>query len=529
MSELTAEVFDPRSRIAQKGQLARFLAQLDVKEHGPSYVAHVVRQLGDLLQDQDNSLEFGLRGGHVKLVQALYGCLAHEDDDAVDAADVLAASIATCTSSLPAGKGFPVPPGPDSLYPPPPHALEFSTFIDSPSSESRVTPWLTADSSGDGAASIKQGIKRALLGEDWGLLSRELAVLVRPVPTVVHRQKSQDDVGVALWPAAPVLVRWGLAHLELFAGNARVLEIGAGIGLTGTVLGLFSAVAQAASGADGTPSPWTLTDFNPVVLDNLRYNAALNDPRLNPLSMPLTHRLLTRAHATSNRDGAADAAVQPLFKVLKHDWSRLTRTALESKDTAVDDSADWGRCDVVSPASHTSRSSVSLSEAGRGDVNESTEACDSDGAISRDDNGSTLQRGEVFDLVLGSDMICCIDDAHGVAATLAQHLRRPGDSRRCPPARFLVHGGVAVILVPPPFARYGVDTLASALGQRGLVASASAIDPVFTTAVYCGGETSLTCGVIDKATGNSDASGIVVAGGREHELQLWVVHWPQGQ
>ena len=102
-------------------------------------------------------------------------------------------------------------------------------------------------------------------------------------------------MGVALWPAAPVLARWGIAHLDLFCGGPAVLKIGCGIGLTGTALGLTAAVAAALAGS-ALPT-LTLTDVNPIVLENLRYNAALNDPASNEEAMPIAAALLRAAAA----------------------------------------------------------------------------------------------------------------------------------------------------------------------------------------------------------------------------------------
>lgn len=74
--------------------------------------------------------------------------------------------------------------------------------------------------------------------------------------------RSQADVGMALWPAAAVLGRWIVGHQAWFEGR-RVLEIGAGMGLSGLVAALFARET-------------VLSDFNREVLRNLRGNVALN-------------------------------------------------------------------------------------------------------------------------------------------------------------------------------------------------------------------------------------------------------------
>ena len=176
-------------------------------------------------------------------------------------------------------------------------------------------------------------------------------------------------------------------------------------------------------------------------------------------------------------------------------------------------------------------------------------------------HGATLPPNSVYDVIIGSDMICCTEDAHGVAATLARHLRRPASPSSGadtyaaaasveggPLARFHAHGGVALVLIPPPFTRYGVDALACALEQRGLIAQCATIDPIFTLPAYYaasstdgataeqqlgptfqskGRDLPQATSSSSSASAGSDASGIVVAGGRERELQLWVISWPE--
>jgi hypothetical protein len=343
----------------------------------------------------------------------------------------------------------------------------------------------------------------------------------------------------------------------------------------------------------------TLTDFNPLVLHNLRYNAALNDPARNAHSMPAAHALLLqqRAHAAARRQrrrrraacaaatcaplspatsaapaaaaagraevagGTADVmaaagraaegpppgphhAAQPMLaaelvqeagprphplppmeilRVAAHDWSLLLPPVASAPPPPV----------TAAAAALTRDASEARTP---GELAPSRSTVVGDFALLRADEPP-------FDVVLASDAICCDADAHGVAATLARHLRRPaaaaapgGDSSSggssggggayAPGgrlARFGAAGGVAVLLLPPPFARYGVDALAAALDARGLAHSARPVDAAFTHAALGGDEPPGG----PAAGGSSDASHLVVAGGRERELQLWVVSWPR--
>lgn len=75
----------------------------------------------------------------------------------------------------------------------------------------------------------------------------------------------QANVGFIPWTSSLIQARWLSTHHStwLKSGEERVLELGAGIGLSGIVASHFSKHV-------------TLTDFNPQVLRNLELNAKLN-------------------------------------------------------------------------------------------------------------------------------------------------------------------------------------------------------------------------------------------------------------
>ena len=91
------------------------------------------------------------------------------------------------------------------------------------------------------------------------VVGSKISILVRPVR---QRQQSQFDVGFQMWPAAAILARW-LCQNPHVLGGRRVLEVGAGLGLSGIVAAHMAAEV-------------TLSDFNPVVLRALEANVALN-------------------------------------------------------------------------------------------------------------------------------------------------------------------------------------------------------------------------------------------------------------
>ena len=106
-------------------------------------------------------------------------------------------------------------------------------------------------------------------GDDISTAIRIPQVLVSQVTQ--QRQSEQKDVGFVMWPSAVVLSRWIVTNPDRVR-NKSVLELGAGCGLTG----LVAALVQQQQSQAITPGSVTLTDFNPVVLENLKHNVALN-------------------------------------------------------------------------------------------------------------------------------------------------------------------------------------------------------------------------------------------------------------
>jgi predicted nicotinamide N-methyase len=92
------------------------------------------------------------------------------------------------------------------------------------------------------------------------------------IQQVTSRQTSQKDVGFVLWPSAVALSHWLIDHPEVFGGVQSILELGAGCGL----VGLLAAMLVQEQDNNNNNTMTILTDFNPIVLDNLRLNIELN-------------------------------------------------------------------------------------------------------------------------------------------------------------------------------------------------------------------------------------------------------------
>jgi Lysine methyltransferase len=179
-----------------------------------------------------------------------------------------------------------------------------------------------------------------------------VSISYRLLSPVFHPQRSQADVGTALWPSSLVLCRWISKHSNFVSRCKHILEIGSGVGLCGLQAGKLAPDATV-----------TLTDFNSVVLANLRYNARINTGR---------------------------------FRVQHLDWANKEEV-------------------------------------------------------------SALRETDEFELILGSDLICCDDDADNILNLLQLFLVRGSieltdeyELSSGPPSR------LAVLVLPSDKSRYGI-------------------------------------------------------------------------
>ena len=90
---------------------------------------------------------------------------------------------------------------------------------------------------------------------------------------VTSRQGAQEDVGFVLWPSAIALSQW-LVNNRHVLQDKTVLELGAGCGLVGLVAAKYAGLTL-------------LTDFNPIVLHNIKLNIDLNGRSQKAVAMKL--------------------------------------------------------------------------------------------------------------------------------------------------------------------------------------------------------------------------------------------------
>lgn len=344
-----------REKIEQLLQFARPTASCV-----PAEMVGALRSLQGLLADTDNSIQAGLWGGHAILTKLMM----HHDEEVAEAASDC---ISDCTSCLPSGLGFPIAPCSSDVYDPPgPIRFNFGTYtsvaaVDADLFTDTQLHWqltsygehgvsLIPDASTDDAPSTNTPGRVA--STDVGLADAVADIWTRAIPAWINRMRSQDDVGQLLWPAALPFSRWLVAHRGIFASRGqqkqqqqRVLEIGSGMGLCGIVAAMLRAkLVQGGADSDDAAqkqpplSPLYLSDFNPLVLHNLEYNARLNEPVLNqaPDCAARTSQQVNSRADSPAADAAADtpnqAAVmqntgcndgQRLMKTARLDWTLL--------------------------------------------------------------------------------------------------------------------------------------------------------------------------------------------------------------
>lgn len=411
-------------------------------------VTSVLVALRDVISDEDSAIHAAQLGVHVTLA-ALANAREADDADA-DVPSAASDAIVATVGALPPGWGFPrrrclrVD---DGMLPQAPFVFPCGVWAAQPPVDADlIRDWLPCEDAADGGDAPVP------------------SAFLRVVPSWVHRLGGQEHVGQLLWPAAVILSRWIAAHRAVLQRGRRVLEIGSGPGLTGIVAGLCMASARDSTGA-AAAAPVVLSDFEPFVLRNLRYNAALNAAAASPAAA-----------------GAPDGA-SPHFAVERLDWTEVARADQQRQLPLQEEAEDDGGAAV---------------------------------------DGSRPATREPFDVIVGSDIVCCASDAALVAATIAALLRRP-----CPAAP---RGGVALLCFPPLDVRYGVDALPPALWREGLWHTRRRMHAAFTA----GGSAAALATAADlmgaDAARSDDEEGsrgaaepAAVGGGHEASNELWVV------
>ena len=310
--------------------------------------------ISTLCHDCDAALEFGLKGLHQRLMKL--SRISHGDF-----LDLVYDTIQAAADGLPPGHSFPMEQELEGHAPPPPHTFHIHNV-------------------------------RLKIRCDTSL-----------------RLHSQGDVGRLLWPAALVMARWIIrtfpnwlpGHKPL--APCKLLELGAGVGLTGLA-------------AAHLVSHVTLSDWDPIVLANLRYNAALvMDQTKLPKGLNKECSVLPQEHRV----------------VVSHlDWNLLRNDGMK------------------------------------------------------------------YNVIIGSDIVCSENDGRAVAKVIASLLEPTG---------------VAYIVLPPSWVRWGVEVFISSAQDFGLKDTVQKVDITDISA--------------DESPDKDDEEDIAIGGGYEKMLEIHKLSW----
>ena len=342
----------PRGRVHLRCHLNALQNVMELL-HDPQTLEAGLELVRDLCEDCDAALELGMRGLHPLLARLTKTC----EGDCVELVyDVVQAAAA----GLPPGHAFPMEQELAGHAPPPPHLLHLPSLI----------LQVRCDTS--------------------------------------QRLHSQGDVGRLLWPAAMVMARWLLRTCPSWLppattlSSCKLLELGAGVGVTGL------AAAQLVGHV-------TLTDWDPSVLANLRYNEALVKDTSEPPGITILPSTLPVGHTL-------------LVKYL--DWHCLEKTR------------------------------------------------------------------DKYDVIIGSDIVCSVEDGEAAAGVVAG---------------LLAPEGLAYLLLPPAWVRWGVEVLTTSASNLGLKDTVQKVE-MKDAKVF-----------VDE--GNEREEDVAIGGGYEDMLELHILSW----
>jgi predicted nicotinamide N-methyase len=268
-----------------------------------------VLQLHVTIAQNDPTLseELGREGSHALLSKLIrYDPLEHsdceEDQDAVMELQDLACEIAACCSA-----SFPL----------------------------RVAPYSSIE--------MRQRLPLCIELSSESKHNNHNKVLIRQVTS---RQSAQEDVGFVLWPSAVALSQWLLKHPEIVQSAQCIMEIGAGCGLVGLLAAQLQHRHRSADESRSCRST-ILTDFNPVVLDNLQLNIDLNGVASNATVKKLDFYKQTGDTIDHWVGGSDDSPQEPVDLILAADMICQPSDAVAAANSIHDALVSGGTAVVV--------------------------------------------------------------------------------------------------------------------------------------------------------------------------------------
>lgn len=287
---------------------------------------------------------------------------------------------------------------------------------------------------------------------------RDISVFIRSVPHAMLGL-GQKSVGYVMWTAAEILSRWLCKHNFLLKWKT-VLEVGAGLGLCGLASAQFASLV-------------TLSDFNTIVLRHLFDQISINkgdiidcddgdnrDTHYAPIhdNCECEVRFLDW-NKLSVEPFSFTYTPSKSFGMKGYNSSQTSQTSQKSLPSSSrthedkDDNVEVGVEEVEEGKTALSERTVIVEACGQDD---DTHEHGANTFLSNDsiDSGIVaLEHGRKYDILLGSDMICCESDAIGVVKCILTYLSPKG---------------LAIFIIPQPQHRWGTEALIPALNGAGL-------------------------------------------------------------
>ena len=224
-------------------------------------------------------------------------------------------------------------------------------------------------------------------------------IYLRKAPQRMYGNSHERVVGYVLWNSAVILSRWLVTNEKVLIRNKSVLEIGAGLGLCGLVATRYA-------------KAMTLSDWTHELLNNLNVNVGMNS------GLELI-------------DGECGSVLPSCTCDVRHlDWSKLPHTQHASPDDQHGDIRDGD--DVGGKAIATAEKTIRLADIEMNGIVDK-DAVDEEKISKMDEMKPTflsLEKGRMFDVIIGSDIVYCLEDAINVPNVLWHHLAPSGMTLR---------------------------------------------------------------------------------------------------
>ena len=226
-------------------------------------------------------------------------------------------------------------------------------------------------------------------------------VFLRKAPQRMYGSTHERVVGYVLWNSAVILSRWLVTNEKILVRNKSVLEIGAGLGLCGLVAARYA-------------SSMSLSDWTNELLVNLDVNLGLNS-------------------GSELINGECGSVLPTCACDVRHlDWSKLPHIQQHDQDNNGDDMST-----LLTLGENNGLEGIEQ----KGIIEEDTvnEGISWSDEVQEKPTFLPLEKSRLYDVIIGSDIVYCREDAVNVPNVLWHHLAPLGTVRHTvEPSYYLV-------------------------------------------------------------------------------------------